>query len=153
MPSSPKLVWKFAPTSRSLWRVVGLALIYFVVCKLGLRLAIVLPSATAVWPGTGIALAAILLLGYEVWPGVFFAAFAVNLTTAGSTLSSLGIATGNTLEAVIGSYLVVRFTNGRNVFTRAEGIFKFFFFACVAATTVSATFGTASLVLTGLTRG
>ena len=153
MPFNPKLVSKFVPTSRSLWRVVGLALIYFVICKLGLRLAIVHPSATAVWPGTGIALAAILLLGYEVWPGIFFGAFAVNLTTAGSILSSLGIATGNTLEAVIGSYLIVRFTNGRNVFTRAEGIFKFFFFACVAATTVSATFGTASLVLTGLTRG
>jgi len=141
------------PPSRSLCRVVGLALIYFVVCKLGLRLAIVHPSATAVWPGTGIALAAILLLGYEVWPGVFFAAFAVNLTTAGSILSSLGIATGNTLEAVIGSYLVVRFANGRNVFRRAEGIFKFFLFACVAATAVSATLGTASLVLTGFTRG
>jgi len=153
MHSSPKLVWSFVPTSRLLWRVVGLALIYFVVCKLGLRLAIVHPSATAVWPGTGIALAAILLLGYEVWPGIFFAALVVNLTTAGSILSSLGIATGNTLEAVIGSYLVVRFTNGRNVFTRAEGIFKFFLFACIAATTVSATFGTASLVLNGLTRG
>lgn len=153
MPFNPNLVWKFVPTSRSLWRVVALALIYFVVCKLGLRLAIVHPSATAVWPGTGIALAAILLLGYEVWPGIFVGAFAVNLTTAGSIVSSLGIACGNTLEAAIGSYLVVRFTNGHNVFTRAEGIFKFFFFACVAATTVSATFGTASLVLTGLTRG
>jgi integral membrane sensor domain MASE1 len=92
---------------------------------MGLRLAVVHPSATAVWPGTGIALAAILLLGYEVWPGIFLGAFAVNLTTAGSIVSSLGIASGNTLEAVIGAYLVLRFANGRNVFDRAEGIFKF----------------------------
>jgi hypothetical protein len=130
MPFSPQPVWSFVPTTRSLGRIVGLILAYFVVCKLGLRLATVHPSATAVWPGTGIALAAILLLGYEVWPGIFVGAFAVNLTTAGSIVSSLGIASGNTLEAVIGAYLVVRFANGRNVFNRAEGIFKFFFFAC-----------------------
>jgi len=49
-------------THNSLTRIVGLTLVYFIVCKLGLRLAIVHPSATAVWPGTGIALAAILLL-------------------------------------------------------------------------------------------
>jgi signal transduction histidine kinase len=153
MPSNPKLVWKFAPTSRSLRRVVGLTLVYFVVCKLGLKVAILHPSATAVWPGTGIALAAILLLGYEVWPGILLGAFAVNLTTAGSVASSLGIAAGNTLEAMMGAYLVNRLANGRNVFNRAEGIFKFFLFACVVATTVSATIGTASLVLTGFGRG
>jgi len=130
-----------------------LILVYFLVCKLGLRLAIVHPSATAVWPGTGIALAAILLLGYEVWPGIFLGAFAVNLTTAGSLVSSLCIASGNTLEAVLGAYLVIRFANGRNVFDRAEGIFKFFLLACVAATTVSASLGTASLALTGFRRG
>ena len=150
---NPKLVWSLARTSLRLRQVLGLIIVYFVVCKLGLRLAIIHPSATAVWPGTGIALAAILLLGYEAWPGVFLGAFTVNLTTAGSIISSLGIASGNTLEAVIGAYLVVRFANGRNVFNRAEGIFKFFFFACVAATTVSATLGTASLILTGFGRG
>jgi signal transduction histidine kinase len=153
MPFSPQPVWSFVPTTRSLWRIVGLILVYFVICKAGLTLAIIHPSATAVWPGTGIALAAILLLGYEVWPGIFVGAFAVNLTTAGSIVSSLGIASGNTLEAVIGAYFVVRFANGRHVFNRAEGIFKFFFFACVVATTASASVGTASLVLTGFSRG
>jgi signal transduction histidine kinase len=68
-------------------------------------------------------------------------------------MSSLGIASGNTLEAVLGAYLVVRFANGRNVFDRAEGIFKFFFLACVVATAVSASVGAASLVLSGFGRG
>jgi len=130
-----------------------LILVYFLVCKLGLRLAIVHPSATAVWPGTGIALAAILLLGYDVWPGIFLGALAVNLTTAGSIASSFGIAFGNTLEAVLGAYLIIKFANGRKVFHRAEGIFKFFLLACVAATAVSASVGTASLALTGFSRG
>src|SRR5438445_8080289 len=127
---------RFAQATYSPQLIAGLAILYFVACKLGLRLAIVHPSATAVWPGTGIALAAILLLGYEVWPGIFLGAFAVNLTTAGSIVSSLGIASGNTLEAMLGAYLVIGFANGRNVFDRAEGIFKFFLLACVAATTV-----------------
>jgi integral membrane sensor domain MASE1 len=139
--------------NNSLQRIVGLFFIYFLACKVGLRLAIVHPSATAVWPGTGIALAAILLLGYRVWPGIFLGAFAVNLTVAGSVVSSLSIASGNTLEAVLGAYLVIRFANGRTVFDRAEGIFKFFLFACVAATAVSASIGTASLALAGLSRG
>jgi signal transduction histidine kinase len=150
---TPSRVWNAVRIDNSLRPIVGLFFIYFLACKVGLRLAIVHPSATAVWPGTGIALAAILLLGYEVWPGIFLGAFAVNLTTAGSILSSFGIAFGNTLEAVLGAYLVTRFANGRTVFDRAEGIFKFFLFACVAATTVSASIGTASLALTGLSRG
>lgn len=153
MASIPRTIVGFTLSPRLLWRVVGLALVYFAVCKLGLMLAIVHPSATALWPGTGIALAAILLFGYEVWPGIFIGALAVNLTTAGSVLSSLGIAFGNTLEAVLGAYLVIRYANGRHVFKRAEGIFKFFFFACVVATTVSATIGTESLVLAGYGRG
>jgi two-component system, NarL family, sensor histidine kinase FusK len=130
-----------------------LLFVYFIVCKLGLSLAIIHPSATAVWPGTGIALAAILLLGYNVWPGIFLGALAVNLTTAGSIVSSLGIAFGNTLEAVLGAYLVIRFANGRNVFDRAEGIFKFFLLACVVATSVSASIGTAALALAGFAHG
>jgi hypothetical protein len=51
---------------------------------------------------------------------IFLGAFAVNLTTAGSLVSSLCIASGNTLEAVLGAYLVIRFANGRNVFDRAR---------------------------------
>jgi integral membrane sensor domain MASE1 len=106
-----------------------------------------------VWPGTGIALAAILLLGYRVWPGVFLGAFAVNLTTAGSILSSLGIASGNTLEALLGAYLVTRFANGRKAFDRPEDIFRFLLLACVLATTVSAGVAVATLFLTGFGMG
>jgi len=141
------------PTSRSLWIVLGLTAVYFFAGKFGLQLAVVHPSATAVWPGTGIALAAILLFGYGIWPGIFLGAFAVNLTTAGSILSSLGIATGNTLEALAGAYLVVRFANGRKVFERSENIFKFLLFACVLATTIGASVGTASVFLTGFSQG
>src|SRR5580704_18496261 len=89
-----------------------LAAVYFAAGKLGLRLAFVNASATAVWPCTGIALAAFLILGYRVWPAILAGAFLVTWTTAGSLTTSVGIATGNTLEAVAGCYLVKRFASG-----------------------------------------
>ena len=82
--------------------IVALAIIYFVAGKLGLTMAFVHPSATAVWPCTGIALAAFLILGYDLWPGVLLAAFLANSTTAGSVATCLCIATGNTLEGLAG---------------------------------------------------
>src|SRR6266478_9929035 len=111
----------FKPDSPSLY--LGLALVYFIVGKLGLKLAFLNASASAVWPCTGIALAALLIFGYRTWPAIFAGAFLVNFTTAGTALTSLGIATGNTLEALAGCYLVTRFAAGRNAFERSQNIF------------------------------
>ncbi|HEV8264728.1 MAG TPA: MASE1 domain-containing protein [Gemmatimonadales bacterium] len=136
-----------------MWRTlvvwVGLAAVYFVSAKLGLRLAFVHASATAVWPPTGIALAAFLLLGARVWPAIFAGAFVANLTTAGTVATSLGIATGNTLEGVVGAYLVNRFARGAQVFERPGDVLKFALFAAVGATMVAATCGVTSLALGG----
>jgi integral membrane sensor domain MASE1 len=74
----------------------GVAIIYLAVAKLSLALASIHPSATPIWPPTGIALAAVLLLGYRIWPAVFVAALIANATTAGSIYTSVAIATGNT---------------------------------------------------------
>jgi len=94
--------------SRHLVGIIILASLYFVVGKLGLKLAFVNPSATAVWPCSGLSLAAILILGFEVWPGILLGALFLNLTTAGSLTTSMSIAAGNTLEGVVGAYLVNR---------------------------------------------
>ena len=92
-----------------------LTLIYFIAGKLALQLAFLNASASPVWPPAGIALAALLVLGYRVWPAIFVGAFFVNWLTAGSVLTSLGIATGNTLEAICGAWLVNRFASGARV--------------------------------------
>lgn len=131
------------------WFIPLLAAIYYIAGKLGLALAVVNPSATTVWAPTGIALAAVLLLGYGVWPGIFLGAFLVNITTNGTIVTSLGIATGNTLEAVVGGYLVNRFAGGRQAFGRPIDIFKFAALAGVAATALSATIGLTALALAG----
>ena len=142
----------------SLWRsqlwkplFVGLAACaaYVLAAKLSLRLATVHPSASPFWPPTGIAIVTLLLLGLRYWPAIFAGAFLVNLTTAGTVLTSLGIAAGNSLEAVAATYLVSRFANGKDVFGRTRDIFRFALYGGILSTAVAATFGVTSLVLGG----
>ena len=123
---------------------------YVVAGKVGLRLASVNASATAVWPPTGIALAAFLLLGPRIWPSVLLGAFLVNVTTAGTPATSLGIAVGNTLEGLLGSHLVRRFAGGLRVFDQPSTIFKFAALAGILAPAVSATIGATTLMRGGL---
>lgn len=129
---------------------IGVAAAYFITAKLGLALAFVNPSATAVWPPTGIALAALLLFGYDLWPAIFLGAFVANRTTAGPALTSAAIATGNTLEALIGAYLVTRFAGGRDAFARLRHVMRFALLAGLVATAVGATIGVSTLVLAGM---
>ncbi|PYK01211.1 MAG: hypothetical protein DME63_10030 [Verrucomicrobia bacterium] len=126
----------------------ALALIYFVAGKLSLQLAFLHKSASPVWPPAGIALAALLVLGFRVWPALFVGAFLVNLTTLGNIWTSLGIASGNTLEALCGAWLVNRFAGGARVFDRPQDVFKFAL-AALVSTTVSPTFGVSSLAAGG----
>jgi len=126
----------------------ALALIYFVAGKLSLQLAFLHKSASPVWPPAGIALAALLVLGFRVWPALFVGAFLVNLTTLGNIWTSLGIASGNTLEALCGAWLVNRFAGGARVFDRPQDVFKFAL-AALIGTTVSPTFGVSSLAAGG----
>src|SRR2546428_10333375 len=105
--------------------VAGLADVYLVAAKLGLMLAFVHASATAVWPPTGIALAAVLVFGYRVWLGIFVGAFLANIATAGSIAIALAIAAGNTLEGVTGAYLVTRVAGGPPALDRPPDVVRF----------------------------
>ena len=125
-----------------------LTLAYFIAGKFGLLLASLHASASPVWPPAGIALAALLLLGYRAWPAIFVGAFLVNVTTAGNVATSLAVASGNTLEAVCGAWLVNRFAGGTTVFDRPQGVFKFAL-AAVVSTIISPVFGVTSLELAG----
>src|SRR5437667_33037 len=109
---------------RRLGLLAALAAGYYVAGKLGLEVAYVHPSATAVWPPTGLTLAAFLLAGYEVWPAILLGAFLVNITTAGSVATSAAIAAGNTVEGLVGAYLVNRFARGHRACERARDVFK-----------------------------
>jgi two-component system sensor kinase FixL len=130
--------------------VTLVAAVYFGAAKLGLALAFVNASASAVWPPTGVAIAALLLLGPRAWPGVFIGAFIANLTTTGTVATSLTIAAGNTLEGAAGAWLVQRYANGLDAFTHTATVFRFVLLAGLLAPIISATIGVSSLGLGGL---
>ncbi len=133
----------------SKWLAIGvLAFAYFVAGKGGLCLAFLQPSASPVWPPTGIAVAALLVLGSRAWPGVFLGAFLVNATTAGNIGTSLAIASGNTLEALCAVWFLIRYAGGTRVFDRAQDVFKFALIGA-GSTAISPSFGVTSLVLGG----
>src|SRR5262245_48328407 len=127
-PSSPSLLTR-------LGRVTAVAVAYFAAGRLGLRLAIPPGFATAVWPPSGIALAAVLLLGPRTWPGVWLGSFAVNLWVSfdasgvgallGSVALAAGIATGSTLQALVGAFLVRRLIGCARPFDQAHSLFRF----------------------------
>jgi signal transduction histidine kinase len=125
---------------------------YVAAGKLALRVAVLDPSASAVWPPTGLALAALLVFGPRLWPSIFLGAFLVNVTTAGNVATSLGIAAGNTLEAIAGAVLVRRHAGGRRAFLRLPDYLKFAVLAGLVSTAISPSVGVTSLCLGGFTR-
>jgi diguanylate cyclase (GGDEF)-like protein len=136
--------------NRRLIRILLLTAIYFAGGKFGLTLAFVHPSATAIWPSLGIALGALLIFGYDIWPGILLGAFLVNLTTAGTAITSIAIAMGNTLEALCGAFLINRFAGGRDAMNRSRDIFKLAFLGGMLSSTIAATVGVWSLVWGGV---
>src|SRR3989338_3208845 len=118
--------YNYRSTVLKILYVVVFSVVYFLACKAGLSLAFFHASATTVWHGTGLALAILLLWGYRLAPGIFLGALAVNLSITPS-MASLGIAAGNTLEAILGAWLIQRFSNGKNTFDRINDIWKFIF--------------------------
>lgn len=72
-----------------------------------------------------------------------------NATTAGSVATSIAIATGNSLEAVVGAYLVNRWSGGCNTFSTPNSVAKFALICVVIATPISASIGLTSLATVG----
>jgi integral membrane sensor domain MASE1 len=127
--------------------IAAVAAVYYGAARLGLSLAFTTPSVTAVWPPTGIALAAVLLLGYRIWPGIALGAFLANAWTDVPIYTTLGITAGNTLEAVVGAYLLNRFASFRPTLERLRDVLALFVLGGVVSTMVSATIGTSSLLV------
>jgi diguanylate cyclase (GGDEF)-like protein/PAS domain S-box-containing protein len=107
-------------------------------------------QVTLVWPPTGLALATLLLLGADFWPAIFLGAFVANVTTHEPLGVALGIALGNTLEAVAGAWLVRHYAG--TSFSRSWLRFAVVLIGLGAITTamISATTGVTSLCLGGL---
>jgi len=129
---------------------MGLAVVYYFAARLGLMMDAVAGFATLVWPATGIALAALVIFGYRLWPGVFVGAFAANLMTGAPAVVALGMAAGNTLEAVAGTYLLRRIPGFRPSLDRLQDVLGLIVLAAGLSTAISAAIGVTSLYLGGV---
>src|SRR5262245_20068432 len=139
-------------------RMLVLAAVYAAAGYDGLQMAIPPGNVTAIWPPSGIALAAALLWGWRAWPGIALGALIVNSWTifgpnspappATGLAVGAAIAAGDTVEALMGAYLLGRLTGRRNPLDRATDTFAFTT-ACVASCLIAATVGVTSLAAGG----
>jgi integral membrane sensor domain MASE1 len=126
-------------------------------------LALAMPpekKATAVWLPSGIALAALLLAGDRVWPGVWLGAFLANvwdvadpgrsISLATHLVVSCSIATGSTLQALVGTFLLRRCVGREPPLERSQSVFRFLGIAPLMCL-IGSTIGVTALVLTGFT--
>ena len=125
-------------------------MLYVLAARMGLQLGAISGFATLVWPPTGIALVALLLGGYRLWPGIFLGAFIANTWAGAPVFVALGIAGGNTLEALVGVSLLRQLPDFRRSLDRVRDAVALILIAGGLATLVSATIGVSSLYFGGL---
>jgi len=93
--------------------------VQFAAGKLGDTLAIINSGGIGpVWPASGIALAALLLFGYQVWPGVAAGAFLLAFLSPIPHIAAAVYATGTTLAALTGTFLLRRVVDFDNSLSR-----------------------------------
>ena len=144
-----------SPLLQGLW----LAVAYYVAARLALLLAIPPGYATAVWPAAGVALAGILVFGYRVWPGILLGAFFLDYPTAllasGADTApkvvalAAAMAGGASLQAVVGAWLIRRFSSYPLAFGRELEIVRFLALGGAVACLVNASISVALLWLAG----
>lgn len=136
-------------------KIVGVALLYYLFARLGYFLAFENTNALPAWPPSGMAFALIILLGRSSWPGITIGALVANIMAYWNvpslppqniiTISSF-IAIGNTLEAVVGNYLVQFWIKDHYPFKHTKNAFRFLFVTMVMCL-IGAGVGTLTLYL------
>jgi PAS domain S-box-containing protein len=127
-------------------RVVILIAFYFVGGLIGKQASFLSGSVALVWPPAGISLAAILLFGYRFWPGVALGAVLFSfIDGVPFGFFTLGTAIGNTVGAVVCTYLLRSWAKFDNAMDRTKDVTLYIGLACFLGTTVNAAFNVVGL--------
>lgn len=136
-------------------KIILVALFYYFAARLGYFFSFENSTALPAWPPSGIAFASIILLGRATWPGITIGSLVANVMAYWNnpdlppqtiiTLSTL-IAFCNTLEAVIGNYLVKRWIKSNYPFKSTKNAYRFLFVTLIMCS-VGAGLGTWGLLL------
>jgi PAS domain S-box-containing protein len=129
--------------------LIFFSVIYFLTARLGLLLATINYSVSPIWPATGLAFGILFIYGYRYWPAIAIGAFSANILNPGTVTSAFSITVGNTLQALIGTWILHYFFQRREKFgfhTRTLGIVA----ASIVGSGLSATTGITALTLAGI---
>jgi PAS domain S-box-containing protein len=126
----------------------AVTVLYVAAAKVGLGLHVAQGVITPVWAPSGIAIAAVLLFGLRMWPAVALGAFVANATSGVGVAIALGIAVGNTLEAVTAGYALRR-VGFRVSLARVQDVIAYVVVVLVVATPLAATNGVTILWASG----
>src|SRR5688572_10122696 len=121
---------------------------YVILAAAGLTLQATNGFATLLWAPTGLAISALLIGGRNLWPAIFLGALVVNVYFGAPWAAAVGIASGNTLEALI-AVLLLRKASFDLSFSRLRDVINFILLASIVSPIISATFGVSSLYLSG----
>lgn len=139
-------------------RIILVAVIYFLSAYFGLLLAFRDPITSPVWPPVGIGLALILFLGTRTWPGITIGSLVAYMLVfwlngieinSGTIQASIIISIGNTVEILLGRYLIKRFIKDQDPFKNTHNTFVFLIIALIMCL-IGSSFGTYSFHLNGI---
>ena len=139
-------------------KVIGVAFIFYAAAYLGYSLTFDSITQFSTWPPSGIAFALIILMGRSSWPGITIGSLLANLmahwnntelTVQSLILLSAMIAFANTVEAILGNFLMKRWIQTDYPFTTTGNTFRFLFVS-IFMCTVGALIGVASFVFVGV---
>lgn len=144
---------------RKIAGIIFLAIAYYAMAEISRHVASTPQDVTPVWPPDGIGVGAVLLFGNWIGYGVLLGSFLANfwafqdstnfLTLIVSALPVLGIAVGTTLGALLGVYLLQKFTREDFSLDRVTGVLKFLVLTGMIGPMINATVGVACLALSG----
>lgn len=116
------------------FRIIAVAVLYYLSAQLGLWLSFPETRLVALWPPAGLALALILLMGYRTWPAIMISSliantlvflhydYEINTSTIGTPVL---MSVGTTIEALVGYYLISKLIKRKNPFLKTNDVFKF----------------------------
>jgi PAS domain S-box-containing protein len=130
--------------------LAGLSII--VASYLGLTgAALLLPGinpVTPLWPPTGFALALVLLGGYRIWPAILAGPVTPYLIAGRSPFEGGSVGIGTLLAAFAGTWLIIRYSNGRQTFSTPTAVAKFAIISFAPTTMISSSIALAGFMIT-----
>src|SRR5437763_7652971 len=120
---------------------------YIGLAESALLLPAINPAATPLWPPTGFALALVLLRGYRIWPAILVGSLSPYLTAGRSLLELGSVGISTLLAAFAGTWLISRWSNGRQTFGTPSGIAKCAIISFAPTAMISSTIAVAGFIL------